>query len=79
LLITNDGELAQKLPHPSSMVRKVYHVVLDKKLKKEALIKLPKGGVVLEDGIAEVDEIAFPHSKTARRWALKYIPAKTGL
>ena len=63
LLITNDGELAQKLTHPSSMVRKVYHVVLDKKLKKEDFDKIAEGGVVLEDGIAEVDEIAFPNSK----------------
>ncbi len=63
LLITNDGELAQKLTHPSTEVRKVYHVVLDKKLRKEDFDKIAEGGVVLEDGIAEVDEIAYPNSK----------------
>ena len=63
LLITNDGELAQKLTHPSSEVKKVYHVVLDKKLMKEDFDKIAEGGVVLEDGIAEVDEIAYPNSK----------------
>jgi 23S rRNA pseudouridine2605 synthase len=63
LLITNDGELAQKLTHPSSEVRKVYHVILDKKLMKEDFDKIAEGGVVLEDGIAEVDEIAYPNSK----------------
>ncbi len=63
LLVTNDGELAQKLTHPSSEIRKVYHVVLDKKLMKEDFDKIAEGGVVLEDGIAEVDEIAYPNSK----------------
>ncbi|HWB63060.1 MAG TPA: pseudouridine synthase [Chitinophagales bacterium] len=63
LLVTNDGELAQKLTHPSSQVRKVYHVILDEKLKKEDFDKIAEGGVVLEDGIAEVDEIAYPNPK----------------
>jgi 23S rRNA pseudouridine2605 synthase len=63
LLITNDGELAQKLTHPSTEVRKVYHVVLDKKLRKEDFDRVAEGGVVLEDGIAEVDEIAYPNAK----------------
>lgn len=63
LLITNDGELAQKLTHPSTEVKKVYHVVLGKKLLKEDFDKIAEGGVVLEDGIAEVDEIAYPNPK----------------
>lgn len=63
LLISNDGELAQKLTHPSTEVRKVYHVLLDKKLRKEDFDKIAEGGVVLEDGIAEVDEIAYPNAK----------------
>ena len=63
LLITNDGEIAQKLTHPSSEVRKVYHVILDKSLRKDDFNKIAEGGVVLEDGIAEVDEIAYPNPK----------------
>lgn len=63
LLFTNDGELAQQLIHPSSEVRKVYHVFLNKKLKDADLEKIAEGGVVLEDGIAEVDEIALPNPK----------------
>lgn len=63
LLITNDGELAQKLTHPSSEVQKIYHVILDKKLLMEDFEKIAEGGVVLEDGIAEVDEIAYPNPK----------------
>lgn len=63
LLVTNDGELAQKLTHPSSEIKKIYHVHLDKKLRKEDFDKIAEGGVVLEDGIAEVDEIAYPNAK----------------
>lgn len=63
LLFTNDGELAQQLIHPSSEVQKVYHVFLDKKLKENDFEKIAEGGVVLEDGIAEVDEIAMPNPK----------------
>ncbi len=63
LLITNDGELSQKLTHPSSEVKKIYHVTLDRKLMKEDFNKIAEGGVVLEDGIAEVDEIAYPNPK----------------
>ena len=32
LLLTNDGDLMKKLTHPSHGVRKIYHVILDKKL-----------------------------------------------
>ena len=63
LLITNDGSLAQKLTHPSTEVKKVYHVMLDKKLRTEDFNKIAEGGVVLEDGIAEIDEIAYPNPK----------------
>lgn len=56
LLLTNDGELAQKLAHPSHRVRKVYQVTLDKPLQKLHMEMITKG-VELEDGIAEVDEV----------------------
>jgi 23S rRNA pseudouridine2605 synthase len=62
LLITNDGELAQNLTHPSREIQKIYHAVLDKKLTQQDFEKI-KHGVVLEDGIAEVDELAFPNPK----------------
>lgn len=71
LLITNDGELAQKLTHPSSEIQKIYHVVLDKKLLKEDFDKIAEAGVVLEDGIAEVDEIAYPNPKNKAEVGLK--------
>tara|TARA_B100000497_G_C7696123_1_gene425349 strand:- start:7098 stop:7805 length:708 start_codon:yes stop_codon:yes gene_type:complete len=56
LLLTNDGDLAKKLSHPSHKVTKKYHVVLDKEIP-EAHLKQIKDGLILEDGKAEVDDI----------------------
>ncbi len=58
LLLTNDGDLAKKLSHPSHKVKKVYHVVLDKELAKIDLEKIQKG-VELEDGLAQVDGVDY--------------------
>jgi|SRR6185312_348649 len=63
LLLTNDGDLAQKLAHPSHEIKKVYHVVLDKPLTHTDFDKIAAGGVVLEDGPAQVDAIAYADSK----------------
>ena len=57
LLLTNDGELAEKLTHPSHKVKKIYHVTLDRPLGKADMEKILKG-VTLEDGIALVDALA---------------------
>ena len=65
LLLTNDGELAQKLSHPSGKVKKVYEVTLDKELSLEDMKKVATG-ILLEDGIAAVDEIAYAHPKDNR-------------
>jgi len=58
LLFTNDGDLADKLTHPSFEVQKVYEVHLDKNLKREDLEVISKG-VQLEDGIIMPDEISY--------------------
>ena len=58
LVLTNDGELAQKLSHPSYKVRKLYHAVLSRALTKNDLERI-KEGVTLEDGKAEVDAINY--------------------
>lgn len=58
ILLTNDGDFAQKLSHPSSEVKKVYYAILDKPLEREHFEKLVEG-VVLEDGPMNVDEIAY--------------------
>lgn len=65
LLLTNDGELSQKLTHPSNEIKKLYAVTLDKPLTKndyEAILQ----GTMLEDGLARVDALAFTDSKDPR-------------
>ena len=62
LLLTNDGELAQKLTHPSNEVKKIYAVTLDKPLDKKDFDQILKG-VVLEDGPASVDVLAYADMK----------------
>ena len=62
LLLTNDGELAQKLTHPSNEIKKVYHVTLNKELAKKDFDKI-LGGVTLEDGVASVDVLAYADMK----------------
>jgi 23S rRNA pseudouridine2605 synthase len=62
LLLTNDGELAQKLTHPSNEIKKVYHVTLNKILDKKDFDQILKG-VVLEDGYAAVDALAYADVK----------------
>jgi 23S rRNA pseudouridine2605 synthase len=57
LLFTNDGEVAQKLSHPSHKNKKIYQVELDKPLTAEHLREI-SAGVELEDGKAEVDDVA---------------------
>lgn len=58
LLLTNDGELTDKLSHPSYNVKKIYKVDLDKPLTKADFEKI-KAGVRLEEGKAIVDDLAI--------------------
>jgi 23S rRNA pseudouridine2605 synthase len=62
LLLTNDGELAQKLTHPSNEIKKVYHVTLNKPLEKKDFEKI-LSGVALEDGLVSVDVLAYADMK----------------
>jgi 23S rRNA pseudouridine2605 synthase len=58
LLFTNDGELAQKLTHPSNKITKIYQVELDKAITREHF-EMITNGLELEDGKAEVDDLAM--------------------
>ncbi|MEN9610216.1 MAG: hypothetical protein RLZZ628_1030 [Bacteroidota bacterium] len=59
LLLTNDGDLAQKMSHPSYRIKKIYHVILNKNLSPPDFEKI-KEGVELEDGKAEIDNLSSP-------------------
>jgi len=58
LMFTNDGELTKKLTHPRYGVRKIYHVELDKPLKRADLDAISEG-LELEDGPIKVDEVTY--------------------
>ncbi|WP_254640249.1 pseudouridine synthase [Chitinophaga sp. GbtcB8] len=62
LLLTNDGELAQKLAHPKHNIKKIYQVGLDKPLTKAHFDQII-AGVTLEDGVALVDALGYVDSK----------------
>ena len=62
ILLTNDGHLTKKLTHPSFGVKKIYHVILDRKLSVEDLRTIADG-VRLEEGVAEVDSISYIEGK----------------
>ena len=62
LLLSNDGDLAQKLIHPSHKIQKRYQAKLSKVLKPEDLLKI-KNGLKLEDGFVKVDSISYFRKK----------------
>ncbi|MCS7003949.1 MAG: rRNA pseudouridine synthase [Cytophagales bacterium] len=58
LLLTNDGELARKLSHPSSKVKKIYLVELNKPFSEEDEAKLRDKSFSLEDGEVGLDGLS---------------------
>lgn len=62
LLLTNDGDLTQKLTHPSNEIKKVYAVTLDKPLTKTDFETIV-AGVALDDGIINVDSVGYTDTK----------------
>ena len=63
LLLTNDGEMAAKLTHPSFMKKKVYHVRLEKPITPEEMEQLLTG-VQLEDGEIVCDAVSYAVTDT---------------
>ena len=58
LLFTNNGEIAKKLLHPKSNIKKIYHIILNNNLKLNDLNKI-KNGIKLNDGIIKVDKVSY--------------------
>jgi 23S rRNA pseudouridine2605 synthase len=56
LVVTNDGNLAQRLTHPSHKLRKTYVVTLDREFDFAQAPKMKKG-FRIEEGMARVDDI----------------------
>ncbi len=70
LLMTNDGDLAKKLTHPSNGAEKIYHVTLDKSVTKVDLERLVKG-LDLDDGLATADEASYVVNGTKKEVGIK--------
>jgi 23S rRNA pseudouridine2605 synthase len=67
LLLTNNGELANRLMHPARQVEREYAVRILGQVSGEALARLTRG-IELEDGLARFEEILESEGKGANRW-----------
>lgn len=67
LLLTNNGDLANKLMHPSTEVEREYAVRILGEVSDEKL-ELLKKGVPLEDGEAKFDQIYFMGGEGVNKW-----------
>ena len=56
LLLTNNGDLTQKLTHPSNNIKKIYKVDLHKPITKNHMQELVNG-IEMEDGMSVLDDI----------------------
>ncbi|MDR2120287.1 MAG: rRNA pseudouridine synthase [Tannerella sp.] len=58
MLLTNDGDIASKLTHPSFKKKKIYHVWLDKEVAIADMERLANG-IELEDGEIHADALSY--------------------
>tara|TARA_B100000161_G_C33495325_1_gene388966 strand:+ start:258 stop:1007 length:750 start_codon:yes stop_codon:yes gene_type:complete len=65
VVLTNDGDLAHRLTHPSQEVRKKYKIEIDKNLDTDVLPSL-LNGVIVEDEFLKIDEIKPSKGKSLR-------------
>ena len=56
LLLTNDGDIAKKLTHPSYKIKKIYSVTLEKKISNDEISQI-KNGLFVEDEYIKVDNV----------------------
>ena len=65
LLLTNDGNLSEKLSHPRNNVSKIYHIELNKNLTQGDLNKI-EFGLELEDGFVKPDAVSYVQGGSKR-------------
>ena len=70
LMFTNDGEIAEKLTHPSYDKKKIYQVSLDSRLKQEDYEKI-LSGVELSDGVIAADELEYIEADDHRKLGIE--------
>ena len=70
LMFTNDGEIAEKLTHPSYDKKKIYQVSLDSRLRQEDYEKI-LSGVELSDGIIAADALEYIEEDDHRKLGIE--------
>ena len=70
LMFTNDGEIAERLTHPSYDKKKIYQVILNKPLSDEAREQILQG-VELSDGMMAADALEFIDEADRRKLGIE--------
>ena len=70
LMFTNDGEIAEKLTHPSYDKKKIYQVSLDNKLRGEDYDKI-LSGIELSDGVIAADALEYIEEDDHRKLGIE--------
>ena len=70
LMFTNDGEMAERLTHPSYNKKKIYQVILDHPLTEEDKEKV-LAGVELTDGVVAADELEYIDARDHRQLGIE--------
>ncbi len=70
LMFTNDGEIAERLTHPSYDKKKIYQVSLDKPLTEEDCGKILTG-IILSDGEVKADELEYIDAEDHRKLGIE--------
>jgi len=70
LMFTNDGEIAERLTHPSYDKKKIYQVILDRELSQEDYDKV-LAGIELSDGEVSADELEYIDANDHRRLGIE--------
>ena len=70
LMLTNDGEIAERLTHPSYDKKKIYQVALDRPLSEEDYERI-LSGIELSDGEVRADELEYIDAKDKRKLGIE--------
>ena len=70
LMFTNDGEIAEKLTHPSYDKKKIYQVSLDSKLRGEDYDRI-LSGIELSDGVIAADALEYIEEDDHRKLGIE--------
>ena len=70
LMFTNDGEIAERLTHPSYDKKKIYQVILDREVTKEDYDSI-LSGISLTDGEVKADELEYIDDNDHRKMGIE--------